>query len=192
MRTTPFMHRKGGRKLLPKGSVRSSAATLSSVSRSGFTHLEIQPQRRDGGDFDRLVVKRMNPLLERVDLRLVDRQTGGHLVPAEVLQEIAAALQGGVHLKGAEAAAGAAAEAVVVDADHDGREQILLGDAGGDDPHHALVPAPAREHDGPLGRRVFNEGRHSLVEDTRFQLAPLVVQAAQLHRQLLRLPPRTP
>ena len=119
------------------------------------------------------------PLAELVQPVAPDGEPGGHLVPAVALEQVAAGEQRRVQVEPRDAPPRALAD-VAVEGDEKRRPAVPLDHARRHDPHHARMPALAREHEAgvPLGiarllhlRERFLQ--HPLVERLALDVEPL-------------------
>ena len=89
----------------------------------------------------------VHPGPEGVDVLLGDGKARRQLVAAEALQQVGAGLQRGKQVEPAVGPAGTLAHAVF-QMNHEAWAGVLLAEAGGHNPHHALVPVLAGEDQG--------------------------------------------
>ena len=123
-------------------------------------------------------------LAERVDAVAGDGQAGGGAVAAVAEQLVGAGGEAGEEVEARDRAAGAGA-LVAVERDQDRRAVVALGDAGGDDPDHARVPALGGEHvRGRAGRALLGQQRLGLEADAGLDVAALGVDRVELQRDL--------
>ena len=119
-----------------------------------------------------------------------DLDPGRGAVAAVADEVLGAAIERGEQVEAGDAAARAAAAALRVEGDEHDRPPEALGEARGDDPDHARMPALAGEHQpGRVGdaRRAARRARASpRREDLALDLAALAVGALELDRDLLR------
>ena len=119
-------------------------------------------------------------LAERLDAVAGDGQAGRGAVAAVAQQLVGAGGEAGEEVEARDRAAGARA-LVAVERDQDGRAVVALGDAGGDDPDHARVPALGGEHvRGRAGRALLGQQRLGLEADARLDVAALGVDRVEL------------
>ena len=107
-------------------------------------------------------------------LRAIVQARGG-AVAAVAEQVVRAGGEAGEEVEARDRAAGAGA-LVAVERDQHGRAVVALGDAGGDDPDHARVPALGGEDvRGGAGGALLAEQRLGLEADARLDVAALGV-----------------
>ena len=106
-------------------------------------------------------------------------------MPAEPVQQVCAGLQRGKEIEPPVRPAGPPARAVF-QVDHEAGTGVFLAEAGGDNPHHPLVPLLAGEHQGAalLLAQSLNL-LHRVGADSLFHGLPPPVLLAQLLGQLL-------
>ena len=105
---------------------------------------------------------------------------------AVALQQVGAPLQGAKEVEPAVGPAGALPLAVVLEADHKHRAGVLLGQAGGHDAHHPLVPGLVRQHQAVILLPAGQQGQ-ALVENLQLHRLTLAVELTQLVGQQLGL-----
>ena len=114
-----------------------------------------------------------------------DGEAGGQRVAAEALQQLGAALQRLKQVEAPEAPAGALAPAVL-EADHKGGAGEALGQAGGHDAHHPLVPPLSGQDDAAAGSGALPlQTGQALGKDLPLDVLSLPVELAQLVGELL-------
>ena len=122
-------------------------------------------------------------LTEAVDRGAGELEAGGGAVAAERGQVRRAGLERRQQVEAGDAAPRAAAAALAVERDHDRGAVVALGEARGDDPDHARVPALPGDHQrrrlaevlGQLASRRLGGG-----VDLALGRPPLAVRAAEL------------
>ena len=123
---------------------------------------------------------------EGVDVLLPDGEARRQGVAAVALQEVAALLQGAEEVDPPVGPAGALALSVGLEADHEHRAGELLGQPGGHDAHHPLVPGLVRQHQAVV-LPVRVQPAQALVEDIQLHRLAGAVEVAELLGQQLRL-----
>ena len=142
-------------------------------------HGAVHPQigvRRAGGEKGLRHLRHPGP--EGRDVFAADRKARRLLVAAVAFQQVGDLGQSGKEVEAAVAAGGGLALPLRIQADQKGRTVVFLGQAGGDDADHALVPGLPRQHDGGgLGVRAEHGG--GLLIDACLHLLPVAVEAAE-------------
>ena len=103
---------------------------------------------------------------------------------AVALQQVRALLQGRKEVKAAVGPAGALALAVLLETDHKHGAGKLLGQPGGHDAHHALVPGVVGQDQTVVGPAPGQAGE-TIVENIQLHPLPLSVELTQLVGQIL-------
>ena len=119
-----------------------------------------------------------HPGAEGGDVLLPNGEPCRQGVAAVVLQQVGALLQGREEVKVLAGPAGALAPAILLQADHKHRAGVLLGQAGGHNTHHPLVPGLVRQHQAVV---LLPPGQHgqALVKDLQLHGLALAVEFAQ-------------
>ena len=156
-------------------------ADIVDTQQSGVVDQQIALHFRQGGGLVGPVIAGQGGP-EIVQLVNFDVQPRGQGVAAEAHKVFGTGVQRLEQVEATEAAAGALAR-VPVETDHNGGQGVLLRQPGGGDADDTLMPPVAGQDDRRVRHRTGELGV-GLVPDLCFNVLPLAVQLAQLHRKL--------